>query len=169
MTYLDTKIRGKRVVVRDPTPQDVRDLAWSARVADRMEVQRYFDGKHDTLSAVRAAIADSCWSRCGLIGGKVAAIFGLAMAGSLAGRGSPWCITSAVVESNPMTFLNLSRVYLEEMRAMCPDMLCVHVDADHPQAPEWLRWLGFTLEPTQINGYPFFVASLAPEREVACV
>lgn len=66
----------------------------------------------------------------------------------------PWAVVCDAAEWFPIPFLRLCRRYMDSL----PMHLENCVDARNTKTVEWLRWLGFTIEPPVplgINGEPF--------------
>jgi hypothetical protein len=157
---------GHELVIGDPIPMHVDELAFTMRPADKLEIERHSGSK--PRAALTRAIAVSTVSRVALINGSVAAIWGVAIWHSaFSGTGSPWCFTSNVIDQHKRLFMNCSRFYLEELRGLCPRNMEVRVDATYGAACRWLLWLGFTLDSIDHNGHAFYVASIREDRQCA--
>jgi len=150
---------GHELTIGEPQPEHVEELSFSMRPQDRVEISRAT--KMAPYEALQWSLDKSAYSRVGLIDGQVTAVWGLVLWGSIVScMGSPWAITSHVVDEYPKTFYRMSRFYVMQMREMCPRHLEVNVDSEYRKACRWLRRLGFDLTPIRVNGYGFFSAKI---------
>jgi hypothetical protein len=152
---------GALLIVSEPVDSDVEDLAANMREADRREVFKY--SAESPREALLRAIDLSTLARVALVDGRVVAMWGLVAHSLMAGVGSPWCLTSNEVHGNRREFARRSRGYLEELLRVCPRM-GVQVDAEYEVACRWLRRLGFSLAPVEVNGHEFYNATIAVEE-----
>ncbi len=160
---------GAELEIREADAADAERLASAIRTADALEIWRYT--RTGPADAARRAIATSAYRRSAEIDGDLVAVWGLVLYPE-EGVGSPWAMTTSVVDRYPRAFLVGSRVAIAEMRSICPVRLEVDVDESYTKATRWLTRLGFMLVgpyPSTASGAPFFRAILgqAPESRVA--
>ena len=135
-----------------PTPAHVEELALTMRAADRLEVEAL--GFASPREALEASLEVSAMSGAALIGGEIAALFGVAEApGSsfLTPTGVAWLLTGAVVDRHPLTFWRASKMVVREL-AHCFPRLINDVDARYLSALSYLRRLGFRVLPPVPHG-----------------
>lgn len=138
---------GDRVTVVPATIEHVYALADRLRPADEAEVRGL---GHTPRKALYRGFRNSVLCRAGLVEGRCAAMWGVAVGqvpgacllGSLA---TPWLLTSADVEAVPLAYLRVGRAELAAMRALYPQ-LAGYVAADYAAAVRWLRMIGFTVD-----------------------
>jgi len=138
-------------------PSYIEELAKNMRMKDRREVTRQRPGMslHEILSE---AVDVSVFSRCGLVGGRVLAIWGLYVPHLLGDLGFPWAMTTDLMYENKRLVMNLTKFYTAKMQRITPTLVA-HVDSNYLTALRWLSWAGFdTSESIEVNGYPFTLA-----------
>jgi len=143
------------VEVLPARPEHALALAPVLRPADRAEV-RASDGL-SPLAALELSLRLSDEAYVGLLGGEVAALFGVRRASLVGRQGIPWLLTGAAVERHPKAFVKSSRSVLDVWRGDYA-RLSNWVDARHDQALRWLARLGFTIHPARpygVLGLPF--------------
>lgn len=131
------------VEMRQPTPEDIDELA--ANLRDQDVAECHAGGHYD----LRAVIADGvrrsthCWAAT--IDGKLAAIVGVAPMGSmLDSRGVPWLLGTPLIPKHRRILTKVSRAYIPVMLAAYPH-LANTVHADNTVAVTWLKHMGFTV------------------------
>ncbi|GJL37897.1 hypothetical protein TUM17576_47170 [Enterobacter hormaechei] len=87
--------------------------------------------------------ATLAWS--GFANGELVTMFGVSPASMVGGNGTPWLVSTHLVEKYQKTFLRGSRHALQAMLDVYPH-LENYVDERNHAAKAWLHWLGFTLE-----------------------
>jgi hypothetical protein len=128
-------------------PHHVAELVRTMRQADRQEQIGLGLSPERALSL---SLRYSLWTRAALIGGEVAAIWGLG-GEIMEPRGTPWLLTAAPIERLPITFLKVSRQVVAEMLAHKPH-LSNHVADDYNAAVRYLKILGFRMDEPQPMG-----------------
>lgn len=104
-------------------------------------------GHTDMHAVIASSIARStmCWA-C-YVDGQLAAIFGCAPFGSaLDSRGVPWLLGTDLIPKHRRTLMRHARRYIARMLAAYPALINT-VHAENTVAVEWLRHMGFHLEP----------------------
>lgn len=128
-------------------PHHVAELVRTMRQADQEEQRGLGMTPPDMLAF---SLRSSLWIRTALVGGDVAAIWGLG-GGVMDPRGIPWLLTAAPIERLPVTFLKVSRRIVAEMLDHKPH-LSNFVAADYNAAVRYLKILGFRMEEPQPMG-----------------
>lgn len=117
----------------------VKDL----RVYDQTDVERVGLEVEETI---RSAIRDSMFSWTGIKDDQVLCIFGVKCASLTSDEGYLWMVTTSLVEQHQFTFVRHSQLVVEALRH---DFRRIHgmVDARYDRSIQWIKWLGFTIEP----------------------
>lgn len=147
------------------TPAEIGDadvLAPRLRDADREELKA-MDGL-DTAASIRGAISASrgrvedmafaVW-----IDGRLVCLFGFIPAGALANEAHPWLLASDEVERIPSILTKQAGRYCSALLGDYP-VLFNYVDARNTRSIEWLKRIGFSLQPAE----PFGVGRLPFHR-----
>lgn len=104
--------------------------------------------------SVKKALLDSYRSsifrRTALVGGKVAAMWGVG-GNYLAGKGTPWLLTTSEIEKRPIAFLKEGRREVRKMLMMFPH-LENYVLASYERAVGLLVMFGFTMHEPEPYG-----------------
>ncbi len=150
-----------RLTIRPTVEADLPAFAERMRQEDRNEIRR--GSGLDPLVALMVAnmVSTECW--VAFVDKEPIAIWGLNNWGVITGRGSPWALTTDLVDKHWRGFARASRVELERMRQQCPNGLQVDVDVKYRAACRWLKWLGFELHGPKAhgpNGEPFYRATM---------
>lgn len=146
-------------------PGDLEIVADNIREADAREIWR--STGQSPLPALEFAVEASCRAGLVVIDNQVAAVCGIVRHSLLSGSGSPWAITTKIVNRYAKSLVRASRKVLYDiLRPECPGRLVVEVDAEYRAAHRWLAWLGFELAPPHLNarGYPFVFGVLPADR-----
>lgn len=136
---------------------DIAHIALNLREADRQELlaSRGDVAVKDVL-AQAVLLSSHCWVGVADDGEPVA-LFGVAPVSLLAGKGSPWLLSTERVFEYPRVLVRESRRYLSRMRAEYPHLFN-YVDARNDRSIRWLKHIGFTLHPAEpygVDGLPF--------------
>tara|TARA_Y100000034_G_scaffold89640_1_gene107898 strand:+ start:446 stop:907 length:462 start_codon:yes stop_codon:yes gene_type:complete len=97
---------------------------------------------HEALEYSRKVSRDTT---TGLANGEVACIFGVGSSSILTGLGSPWMLTSPILEAHGKVFLRGCRMWMGDQKQKWLK-LDNFVDARNERAVKWLRWMGFDLD-----------------------
>ncbi|MCA0324045.1 MAG: hypothetical protein LCH89_00355 [Proteobacteria bacterium] len=126
------------------TPDDAAELAVTMRDADLRELAL---GSHSgPYDALMRGLVYSAEARAVVTAeGEVAAIYGVVPQGH--GRGSPWLLGADCIQDIAVPFLRGSRSVVAEMHLKYP-LLHHQVWEGNTLHVRWLRWLGFTVEPS---------------------
>lgn len=137
--------------------EEIAELAENLREQDRAECLA--GGVTDYADAIRDGVTHSalCWT--GLVGGKVACIFGVRPVTLLGSTGIPWLLGTPLVARHARVFMRNSRPYIAQMLRAYPH-LTNFVHAPNHQAVGWLKHMGFSLSgavaaPSGELFYPF--------------
>jgi hypothetical protein len=125
------------------------------RAADRAELVA--SGHHDPRQAVLDSLACSTHVATALVGGRVAAVLGLAPLSMLAGVAAPWLLGTDLVTRNRRALMREAPPYIAAMKRAYPHLVNL-VHADNEFAVRWLRRAGFTIHaptPHPLTGEPF--------------
>jgi hypothetical protein len=139
-----------RAYVTESSPEHIKPVALNMRAADVAEI--WAAGKNRPENALKASMALSQYCKTIMIDDAPAAIFGVTPLSSLTGRGVPWLLGTAQIESIPHRFLKGSMVYLRDM-ARGFSYLENWVDARNAHSIAWLKWLGFVIMPSEPYGH----------------
>lgn len=133
---------AKRCIVVPSVVRDVYRVAANLRTEDEAEITGLGLNPRDAL---RTSFRHAILRRTAFVDGEVAAMWGLGGA-MLANEGSPWLMTTPVVERVPVTFIKVGRAQLDEMlqhRAFLSNV----VAASYKRACRFLEVMGFVLDP----------------------
>lgn len=130
---------GADVRFAPATPELVASLAASLREADARECERLGLRPADGLAA---ALERSAESGALLVGGEVAAMWGLAPVDLLAGVASPWVLTTPAVERARLTYVRGALERADRWAASWP-VLYLWVDPSYVGAVRLLRLARF--------------------------
>ncbi len=126
------------VTIIPTTVQHIRDLVKNLREDDMREIEKW---NVAPFKGIWRNYRNSKWCRSLFIGNRIMAIGGLN--GSLLGfKGSPWLITSNVVDEYPLVF---ATIYRREVREMLKSyrMLETFVDSCYAKSIKMMRIIGF--------------------------
>ena len=102
---------------------------------DRAELEELTGDGH---AAVRALVAASARSACGLLDGRPIFLGGVTL------EGWAWMLGAPDIARARAFYLRSTRAEVEAMQAMFP-VLRSRVDVRYTRSLRWLRWLGFTV------------------------
>jgi hypothetical protein len=136
-----------RCVIVPSSIGDVYRVANNLRREDRAEITGF---GLDPREALRTSFRHSVLRRTAFVDGEIAAMWGLGGA-MLSDAGSPWLMTTPVVERVPVMFLKVGRAQLNEMLAQ-RTFLFNFVQASYARACRFLEVLGFVLDPATPMG-----------------
>jgi hypothetical protein len=132
---------------------DVYRIAANLRNEDAAEITGF---GLDPRTALRNSFRHAILRKTAFVDGKIAAMWGLGGA-MLADSGTPWLMTTPVVERVPVMFLKVGRAQLAEMLTH-RNFLENVVLASYRRACRFLEVLGFVLDPPKPigpQGMPF--------------
>lgn len=142
-------------IVTEATALHAADLAPRMREADTMEVWATW---HATpASALETSLSLSSHAWAGLVNGSVVCMWGVAPTSLMAGEGVAWLLGSDLIDQYRRAFV---KAHARSLPAVleCYSHVFNHVDARYTKSVEWLRWLGFEIQPPQpfgFQGLPF--------------
>jgi hypothetical protein len=148
---LDIDAIRRRHGVVAATPDHARALAPIMRAEDKAEI--WAAAAVGPLEGLEISLAGSFQAWTWLVEGRPACMFGIGCPSLLAGIGTPWFLSSLLLDRHRVPLLKFYRPFLAEMSALFP-VLTNWVDARHRTAIRWLAWMGFTLFPAEPHG-PF--------------
>lgn len=142
-----------RIVVVPATLAHAREMALvGLREADRIEVLRAHG--HSGEKALHNSLRRSRYALTALVDGAPVAMFGVVPSGLISTAGVIWLLATDESEKHWMRFGKISRDAVEFFRTQF-SVIENFVDAENTTSINWLRWLGFTLDP---EPRPFGVA-----------
>jgi hypothetical protein len=136
-----------RVLIVPSKIGDVYRIARNLRAEDAAEITGF---GLDPSAALRTSFRNAILRKTAFVDGEIAAMWGLGGA-MLSNEGSPWLMTTPLVERVPVTFLKVGQAQLDEMldqRAF----LFNYVQASYKRACRFLEVLGFVLDPARAMG-----------------
>lgn len=86
-----------------------------------------------------------------VIDGKPCGVVGLVVINILGGTGVPWLLATDDAVKYKRIFINNCKQGVEDMRTVCPNLMNF-VHADNKLSIKWLKWMGFTIEPSEPIG-----------------
>lgn len=86
-----------------------------------------------------------------VVNDKPCAVVGLVITSMLTGTGVPWLLATDYAVENKRVFINNCKKGVDEMRTVCPNLMN-YVHAENRLSIKWLKWMGFTIEPSQPIG-----------------
>ncbi len=102
---------------------------------------------------VRQVIESSSEAWSGFIDDELACMWGVDHGTLIGNSARIWLAGTAAINEHPFAFVRHSQIRLAELRKRFHYIYGV-VEVDNEQSMRWLRWLGFTLSPTEyVNGY----------------
>ncbi len=138
-----------------PTQAHVEELARHLRAADLRELA--CSGHSDPHRAIGDSLACSTHMATVLIGGRVAAILGLAPLSLVSGSAAPWLLGTDLVTQHRRALMRVAPSYIGAMLRAYPHLVNL-VHAENEFAVRWLRRAGFTFhaaQPHPATGAPF--------------
>jgi hypothetical protein len=89
-----------------------------------------------------------------LVNDEPVCMFGVTPLDILGGIGSPWLLAAAEFKKHYVTFIRLSKEYLEKELEIFPHLVNF-VDARNTLPARWLKWLGFKFDHKPVPYGPF--------------
>lgn len=149
-----------RVQIIPATEEHAKQIAPNVREADRRELWSAL--RVTPLDAMLRGIQKSEFARTGFIDGEPVVMWGVAEMGFLGSGGCPWMVgTDKLVRHAPI-FLRRCKASLAEMRGLYRNLIN-YVDERNVLAVNWLKWLGFQIEPAEkcgVDGLPYHKFSM---------
>lgn len=133
---------ARKVEIIPAEPGHVQHIAARVRLDDWREL--YALGFAPDI-AIRISLRSALMAWTGTVDDVPICMFGVSP-GEL-GEGRPWMVGTEDLDRFAVVFLRRCRKQVEAMLDMFP-VLANYVSADNVRAIEWLRWLGFTIEPS---------------------
>jgi hypothetical protein len=123
------------------------DIADRMRECDKKEI--WLAGHLKPLECLVSAYNQS--TAVWLVNGRAEAVYGVTAHTILGSRGIPWMLATDVVQRVPRLFLRSSRICFATMMHDF-DYLENYVLSENKTSVKWLKWLGFTIEPSEPYG-----------------
>lgn len=146
-------IKRSKPYIRSATREDCITLSKNLRQADLEEISHAYGLLPEQTLLLGYRTSTKTWAV--VLGDEIVAIFGI---GGFPGVvGFPWMLASSALTKIRKSFLSGCRGVIEEMLSMYPN-LENQVWSGNTTHIQWLRWLGFTVEPPAlygITGQPF--------------
>lgn len=140
---------------------DIEHLVTNMRQADIDEIQAGTGSS--PVDALIESVQLSTVSLALDVGGELGCIFGAApLTGMLGSIGSPWMLSTPVMDRNPRVLIEWGPRYRDGMLGLYPHLVN-YVDARNRRSIRWLAWLGFTIhaaQPHGPHGQPFHLFEL---------
>jgi hypothetical protein len=136
--------------IRNARPEDAELLVANMRDDDRKEIEAL---GMSPLGSMEHSIKHSHFAKTVVVEGEIAIIFGAVFTSVLTGKAMPWFCTSKVVDKHLMWFARYTKRYLPLYfsRYECLENI---VDARYNKSINWLKWLGFKVDPPiQVEPY----------------
>lgn len=135
--------------VKRVKPWHIKYIARNCREQDRKEI--YLQSMLKPFDAIDAAVENSvaCW--VGTFRSEPIVIFGVCRESLLGDMGVPWLIGTPEIENHQVAFLRHSRKYFVRMAKAFP-RLENYVWVGNKSAIQWLKWLGFNMDPPARHG-----------------
>lgn len=133
-----------KITVMEATADHAALLVPRIRLADRKEIYAASGRRVEAKIFDALDHSDMAWS--GWAGDTVHVIFGVARLSFAGTAAQPWLIASSGIEDHQIAFLRRCRRYARQMLTVA-DRLENFVDRRNHVAIDWLRWVGFTIDP----------------------
>lgn len=138
----------ERVHIREAEIRDAGRIAPYLRRQDHDEIEAFGLSDYD---AIRRSIEGSVHSWIAFIDGRPAAIWGICTQGLTSDTGSPWLVTTGLIEHNRKAFMRESQDWVKTQQKTWA-ILVGFVDARYTRAIRWLKWLEFGIgEPVPLG------------------
>lgn len=125
------------------------------RHSDELECGASCGKRGDDAMQESYNLSEACW--VGISNGLPVCVFGVVRTSILSNTGVPWLLATPEFEEEGLDIVRASKTYASLMRKHFR-LLVNFVDARQEKSIKWLRWLGFTIEPSQpygVAGLPF--------------
>ena len=151
-----------KVVIREPTHDDITTLMSNMRDADRAELTAVV-GKTHLEKSLHLGLEASMLSWAGDIDGELTAVFGVSPLSTLGGVGAPWLIGTPVADLHARAFVRENLRYIPTMLEFFPTLINF-VSIENRRTIRWLRFLGFNVsreaQPYGLHGELFYQFSM---------
>jgi hypothetical protein len=127
-------------LIRESEFADISKLCGTLRYEDLIEISCF--GSRPFV-VIRKCFKQSHYRRTALVGGDIAAMWGLGGV-MLGGKGEPWLLTAPAIERAPLAFVREARVEVARLYSMSRHLegMCA---ASYTKAHRLLEVLGFNL------------------------
>lgn len=132
-----------KITIRTATKDDVYYIAEHMRQADITELR--LSHSFEPSEVVRNSYSHSLWTKCALVDGRPAVLYGVSPALE-PDCGVPWMLATDDILKIKKEFLDGSKSEVDAMRKTYR-VLFNQVHKDNHIAIKWLRWLGFCVDP----------------------
>lgn len=154
------------VEVCQATAEHAETLARCVRSENIAEMRACAGSSAMPIDVALESLEHSSLARTLIIGGEVAAIWGVFPETALGGRATVWVLAGDAADRHPIAFAKISRLALEELLGHF-DLLGAFVDARYERSLRWARWLGFSVgapQPAGAAGQPFCPIAIRARR-----
>lgn len=103
------------------------------------------------LVALQRGVSISSYSSVIVLDGTPCAVVGLVVRSVISGEGVPWMLATRAAVKHRRIFINNCKAGLSDMLNVCPN-LSNYVHAKNVVSVRWLKWMGFTMEPSEPIG-----------------
>lgn len=138
-----------------PTDELLQHVADNMREADAIECMA--SSGRSPLDALTSGVVISNHCSVVMVGGVPCAVVGLVITSLVSGHGVPWMLATDDAVKHRRVFIDNCKQGLCDMLKVCPNLVN-YVHAENKLSVKWLRWMGFTIlpsEPTGVNGAHF--------------
>ena len=101
------------------------------------------------------AFSESELTFTGLIDNKIACVWGVRATTLINNGATIWLLTTKVVDEHPLVFVRHSQIELKKLEDKF-STLSGYVLTDFHTSVKWLRWLGFSVFPSENPGIYYF-------------
>jgi len=143
------------VVMRDVEEQDIKDLHNNLREADKQELLA--TTSLNLYDVIKDSVELSTYAQAATFNDELVCLWGVCPISMISRKGSPWMLSTSVIEKYPLAFLKRCKPVIEKFTDNY-NYLENHVDVRNTVAIHWLKWLGFKFDepkPWGIKGFDF--------------
>lgn len=132
-----------KTIIRIAEQDDAEFISTRLREADKFELWAAGHTYPQFVPNYSLLASERAWT--GTVDGEPVCMFGVSVISPIFRVGMPWLLGTDKVEVHAHAFIRRSRVALEKVLEVCPNLVNrVHVNNHHAIA--WLKWLGFTFD-----------------------
>lgn len=133
-----------KVEIVPATKKHVEEIAAAVRPEDREEL--WAASMQRPEDAMLSGLRYSDQAMAGLVNGKAVCIWGVVPESFIGPMGTPWMVASMALDEHAKAFLRRCKKMVQAMFGEY-EHLENYVDARNKRSIEWLKWLGFLVEP----------------------
>lgn len=134
----------------EPNDKLLQYVADNMRAIDKLEC---VEGSGSTpMEALKRGVKTSSHCSVVVIDGRPCAVVGLVIVNYLQGIGVPWLLATNDAVENKRVFISHCKQGLDDMKTICPNLVN-YVHVDNYLSIKWLKWMGFTIDPSEPRGH----------------